>query len=279
MLSGWLRYAFWLLAGSPDLLSTFSSCSQSWVALLVDLTWQHTWWWVAVGLVVIAAGVGRQMLVVLGQLAAWHRPQYLLGTVDTSWAHMLQSRCVPSTPELHQACPNCCCSRSTTPLICHRWCQWFPFSCGWEYRRSHLKQGCQTTGHQQLVGHRSCHISQQHYEALASESHSPVVPRWPFHLWYCQWEAWSCSGSTSAMQCWCETLAHSCMPASVSASWQSGCPSAFSDLLACSTVLKSQQWWLLLPFWIFHSLRVLQIHDPMAFPKSLTLLLIRICKY
>ena len=138
--------------------------------------------------------------------------------------------------------------------------------------------GHQTSRHQWSVGHGFLSTLQWHYKALASENCHPVVPRWPFHLWHCRWRAWNHSGSTSGRRCWLVILACSCMPTSVSASWWSECLSAFSDLLACSMVLESWWQWLLLPFWIFCSLRVLQFHDPIAFPKSLILLSIRNCK-
>ena len=127
---------------------------------------------------------------------------------------------------------------------------------------------CQPSRHPRSVGHRFLSTLRWCWEALISENCHPAVPRWPFHLRCCWWRAWNHSGLTSGRQCQLVILVHSCMPASISASWRAEHPSAFSDLQACSVLLESLWQWLLLPFWLFYNLRVFQFHDPMVFPKS-----------
>ncbi len=208
----------------------------------VGLVQLHTYWWVVAHLVVVAGYAERWMLVGLGQPVARCMVQYWPGTMGMSWVCTLQSCCVPSTPESHQAHPNCCCNGLTSPLTCCTQCQWFSFSCNSRWRMSRPLQGCHSSMHLQSIGHRFCCTLWWYCAVPASGNLHPAEPRWQFHLRYCQWRAGSHSSSASDMLCLPTQLACSRMPTSISASWQSKCLSISIDLLVCSMALTSQ-WW------------------------------------
>ena len=199
------------------------------VVLPVGLVQLHTYWWV-VAHVIVAGCAERRMLVGLGQPVARHMVWCQPGTTGMSWVHTLWSHHVPSTPELHWAHPNCCCNGLTSPLACCIQCQWFSFSCNSGWRMLCPLQGCHSSMHLQSIGHRFCCTLWWHCAAPALGNLHPVEPRWPFHLRHCQWRAGTHSGSASDMLYWPTWLACSCMPSSISVSWQSKCPSIFTDL-------------------------------------------------